>query len=54
MTQRPRLSDRVVFTVTAPRAEFWRGETFDVWNGHAWTQSDPPADVARRTSATRA
>ena len=25
MTQRPRLSDRVVFTVDAPRAEFWRG-----------------------------
>jgi transglutaminase-like putative cysteine protease len=43
MTQRPHLSDRVVFTVTAPRPEFWRGETFDVWNGHAWTQSGPPA-----------
>jgi len=41
MTQRPRLSNRVVFTVDAPRGEFWRGETFDVWNGHAWTQSDP-------------
>ena len=43
MTQRPRLSNRVVFTVDAPRGEFWRGETFDVWNGHAWTQSDPTA-----------
>ena len=50
MTQRPHLSDRVVFTVTAPRPEFWRGETFDVWNGHQWTQSGPPASVgpARR------
>ena len=41
MTTRPRLSDRVVFTVNADRAEFWRGETFDVWNGHAWSQSNP-------------
>jgi transglutaminase-like putative cysteine protease len=41
MTQRPRLSSRVVFTVDAPRGEFWRGETFDVWNGHAWSHSDP-------------
>ena len=41
MTARPRLSDRVVFTVNAPRGEFWRGQTFDSWNGHAWSQSDP-------------
>lgn len=41
MTSRPRLSDRVVFTVDAARAEFWRGQTFDAWNGHAWSQSDP-------------
>ena len=41
MTGRPRLSDRVVFTVNAPRGEFWRGETFDRWNGHAWSRSDP-------------
>jgi len=40
MTQRPRLSDRVVFTVDAPRASFWRGQTYDRWNGHDWTQSD--------------
>ena len=33
MTARPRLSDRVVFTVNAPRGEFWRGQTFDSWNG---------------------
>ena len=41
MTQRPRLSDRVVFTVDAPRASFWRGQTFDMWDEHEWIQSDP-------------
>jgi len=41
MTQRPRLSNRVVFTVDAARGEFWRGQTFDTWNGQVWTQSDP-------------
>jgi transglutaminase-like putative cysteine protease len=40
MTEQPRLSDRVVFAVDAPRAAFWRGETFDVWDGHAWRRSD--------------
>jgi len=40
MTQRPRLSDRVVFTVDAPRASFWRGQTFDTWDEHEWRQSD--------------
>jgi transglutaminase-like putative cysteine protease len=40
MTTRPRLSDKVVFTVDSPRADFWRGETFDVWNGQTWTRSD--------------
>ncbi|GIU87912.1 MAG: hypothetical protein KatS3mg009_2427 [Acidimicrobiia bacterium] len=41
MTSRPRLSDEVVFTVDAPRADFWRGETFDRWDGRTWTRSDP-------------
>ena len=41
MTSRPRLSDRVVFTVDAPRADFWRGEVFDAWDGQSsWTRSD--------------
>jgi transglutaminase-like putative cysteine protease len=40
MTNRPRLSDRVVFTVDAPRADFWRGEVFDIWDGQSWTRSD--------------
>ena len=41
MTQRPRLSDRVVFTVDAARPEFWRGQTFDEWDGSTWTQTRP-------------
>jgi transglutaminase-like putative cysteine protease len=44
MTSRPRLSNTVVFTVDAPRADFWRGETFDLWNGHEWSRSDDNAD----------
>jgi len=32
LTTRPRLSDAIVFTVDAGRSDFWRGETFDVYN----------------------
>lgn len=39
-TVRPRLGNEVVMTVRAARPAFWRGETFDVWDGHAWTRSD--------------
>jgi transglutaminase-like putative cysteine protease len=52
MTQRPRLSDRVVFTVAAPRAAFWRGETFDTWDGHTWTRSDPRSRPLASTGST--
>lgn len=38
-TVRPRLGNEVVMTVTAARPAFWRGETFDLWDGHAWTRS---------------
>jgi transglutaminase-like putative cysteine protease/predicted secreted protein len=41
MSQRPRLSGRVVFTVDARRGTFWRGETFDEWDGRSWRRSDP-------------
>ncbi|MCB0959179.1 MAG: transglutaminase domain-containing protein [Acidimicrobiales bacterium] len=41
MTTRPELGDEVVFTVEADRASYWRGETFDVWDGRRWTRSDP-------------
>ncbi len=40
MTQRPALTDEVVFTVNSDRRTFWRGETFDVWDGRTWTRSD--------------
>jgi transglutaminase-like putative cysteine protease len=39
LTTRPRLSDAVVFTVDASHPDFWRGETFDVYDGSAWTSS---------------
>jgi transglutaminase-like putative cysteine protease len=39
MTTRPKLTDQVVFTVDADRATFWRGETFDQWDGRRWTRS---------------
>lgn len=49
MTSRPRLTDKVVFTVDADRADFWRGETYDQWDGSTWTRSDESerADLAR-------
>jgi transglutaminase-like putative cysteine protease len=40
MTTRPDLTDEVVFTVQTDRATFWRGQTFDVWDGSRWTRSD--------------
>lgn len=40
MTSRPDLTDEVVFTVDTDRATFWRGQTFDVWDGRRWTRSD--------------
>jgi transglutaminase-like putative cysteine protease len=40
MTSRPRLSERVVFTVDAPRPEFWRGEVFDKFDGQKWSRTD--------------
>ncbi len=41
MTNRPELTDQIVFTVDTDRATFWRGQTFDVWDGRRWTRSDP-------------
>ncbi len=40
ITTRPRLSDAVVFTVDAPHADFWRGETYDVYKGSSWSRSN--------------
>lgn len=41
LTSQPDLSDEVVFRVTADRPTFWRGETFDQWDGRSWTRRDP-------------
>lgn len=41
MTSRPALTDEVMFTVDTDRATFWRGETFDVWDGRRWARSQP-------------
>jgi transglutaminase-like putative cysteine protease len=54
MTTRPRLSDRVVFTVDSPRADFWRGETFELWDGTSWTRADDRLQSLRRSSPTTA
>lgn len=39
MTNRPRLSDRVVLTVVADRSSFWRTDVFDRWDGSTWRRS---------------
>jgi transglutaminase-like putative cysteine protease len=39
MSSRPSLTDNVVFTVDADRPDFWRGETWDQWDGSGWTRS---------------
>jgi transglutaminase-like putative cysteine protease len=36
---RPRLSNRVVMTVEADRPSFWRGTTYDTWDGRDWTRA---------------
>jgi len=40
MTTRPALTDEVVFTVDTDRATFWRGQTYDRWDGRTWSRSD--------------
>jgi transglutaminase-like putative cysteine protease len=48
MTSRPRLSDRVVFTVDSPRPDFWRGEVYDSWDGQIWTRSEGESQALPR------
>lgn len=38
-TVRPQLSNKVVMTVRSDRPAYWRGETFDRWDGSRWTRS---------------
>ncbi|MEY2567840.1 MAG: protein-glutamine gamma-glutamyltransferase [Actinomycetota bacterium] len=37
---RGRPDDTLVMKVRASRPDFWRGQTFDRWDGRRWTQSD--------------
>src|SRR5262249_3936783 len=48
MSTRPRLSSRIVFRVAAARPDFWRGETFDAWNGTSWSHGDRTAFPVQR------
>ncbi len=41
MTTRPRLTDRIVFTVKADRPSFWRTRTYDLWDGRSWAPTEP-------------
>lgn len=45
MTRRPSLTDAPVLTIRSDAATFWRGETFDVWDGRRWTRSDRQLDL---------
>ena len=53
MSTRPQLTDAVVFTVDTDRATFWRGQTFDRWDGRRWTRSDPRFFVLPNGSDTQ-
>jgi protein-glutamine gamma-glutamyltransferase len=41
------LGDEVVLRVRASRPNYWVGQTFDEWNGHAWVQSTNPVGGQR-------
>lgn len=38
---RGRLGEDIVMRVRASAPDFWRGQTFDRWDGRAWTLSEP-------------
>jgi len=44
---RGRPDDTLVMRVRASHPDFWRGQTFDTWDGRTWTQSEPES-AARR------
>lgn len=44
---RGRPGDAVVMRVRAARPDFWRGQTFDTWDGRNWTQSEEEASARR-------
>jgi transglutaminase-like putative cysteine protease len=44
---RGRPDDTLVMRVRASSPDFWRGQTFDTWNGRVWTVSDDRPQVIR-------
>ena len=50
---RGRPDETLVMKVRASQPDFWRGQTFDVWDGRRWTQSDTrPVPVTGRRPLT--
>jgi transglutaminase-like putative cysteine protease len=50
---RGRPDDTMVLRVRSAAADFWRGQTFDVWDGRVWTLSDPRTVSVRGSSPLR-
>lgn len=44
-SRRFQLSDEVVMRIDAGALDFWRGQSFDVWDGRTWTASPSTASV---------
>ena len=38
---RPKLGNDIVMRVRASQPDFWRGQTFDRWDGRSWSLSEP-------------
>jgi transglutaminase-like putative cysteine protease len=47
---RGRPDNTMVMRVKAPEPDFWRGQTFDRWDGRSWTQSDVRPQAVRGAS----
>ncbi len=46
------LGDEVVMRVQADAPSFWRGQSFDTWDGRVWRRSERSSVVARSLSAS--
>lgn len=42
-SRRGSLGEEIVLRIEAPAPDFWRGESFDRWDGSTWTRSPGPA-----------
>ncbi len=50
---RGRPDETLVMRVRASEPAFWRGQTFDTWDGRTWTQSDPDTAVISEPNPKR-